>query len=407
MAIFKYVAVTPEGKRASGYMRSATAEAVRAELTRLNYQPKSIREKKPPKDIFGRKVKFSVSRKELTVFTRQLATMIGAGMTLLEALETLYDQVVSWQFKMALDDIIERIRSGSDLSSAISIHNKMFSEIYIQMVKAAEASGQLDTILEKLAEYMESSEELKREIRGAMMYPCFSIALITGITGFLVIFILPKFKEMFKQLDMKELPPVTDVMLKIGDFSKANIHWIFLFFIAAIFGFFSFIKTRPGRSMWDLAKFYFPIFGELVRKISVARFSKTFATLLESGVNLMSALEIVGGVSGNVHITKICELSRDEISKGKNLSEVLGRSKLFPPILIRMMTVGEKTGHVEVLLKKLSEFYESEVRTTIKSLTSIIEPLLISIMGLCVGLVVISIFLPLLTMINKLGGAGG
>lgn len=401
MAIFKYTATTPEGKRVSGYMRSASLEAVTNELLRVNLEPKKVKEKKPPKDIFGKKVKFKIPQKELTVFTRQLATMISAGLTLLEALETLYDQSKNWQFKMALDDIIDRIRGGSDLSSALSAHPKIFTEIYVQMVKAAEASGQLDKILQKLAEYMESSEEMKREIKGAMMYPVFSLVLILGITGFLIIFILPRFKKMFDQLRLEEMPALTEVMLAIGEFSRNNIIWIILGIILVVAGFFSFTKTVFGRKIWDKVKFYLPIFGELVRKISIARFAKTFATLLESGVNIITALDIVGGVSGNIHIKKICVDSKEEIGKGRNLSEVISKEKLFPPILIRMISVGEKTGNVDALLLKLSEFYEHEVRTTIKGLTSIIEPLLISIMGFFVGLVVLSIFMPLLGMIKK------
>ncbi|MBI4243041.1 MAG: type II secretion system F family protein [Planctomycetes bacterium] len=404
MGIFRYTATTPDGKKRSGYIRSSSVGSVKGELLRSNLDPIKIKEKAVPKDLFGRKVKFTVKRKELTVFTRMLATMISSGMTLLEALETLYEQVTAWHFKMALDDIIERIRSGSDLSSAIAVHPKIFSEIYVQMVKAAEASGQLDAILERLAEYLETAEELKREIKGAMMYPVFSLCLIFGITGFLMIFILPKFQKMFEQMQMKELPAITNVMLGIGDFCRGNAIMVIVGIAVFIAGFRQFLKTTFGRKSWDLAKFYLPVFGDMIRKVTIARFSKTLATLLESGVNLITSLDIVGGVSGNVHIKKICDHAKDEIGKGKNLSEVIGRHKLFPPILIRMIAVGEKTGHVEALLKKLAEFYEHEVRTTIKALTSIVEPLLISIMGIFVGLVVLSIFMPLLSMIKKFGG---
>lgn len=404
MGVFVYEATTTDGRKIRGTLRAPDRAQAQNELKKKNLNVVQLKEQKQKKDLFGKPLQARAKTKEVSMMTRQLATMIGAGLTLIESLETLYEQARDPGMKLALDDIIERVRAGSDLSTALSNHPKVFSKIYVNMVKAAEASGQLDAVLVRLSEYLESVEELKREIRGAIMYPAFSLTLIIAITGFLIVFIIPKFKTMFAEMGMEKLPLLTSALLAVGEFARSYILFIIGGFIVLAILFKLYIGTRGGRKQWHWFLFHVPIFGELFRKVSLSRFSKTLATLLESGVNMLGSLEIVAGVAGNRLVEEAVFKARDEVSKGKQLSEPLSTFKVFPPILVRMVAVGEKTGQLETLLKKISEFYDHEVRTTVKALTSILEPILIAAMGAIVGTIVLAIFLPIIELQKKLSG---
>lgn len=404
MGVFVYEATTTDGRKIRGTLRAPDRAQAQNELKKKNLNVVQLKEQKQKRDIFGKPLQAKAKTKEVSLMTRQLATMIGAGLTLIESLETLYEQARDPGMKLALDDIIERVRAGSDLSTALSNHPKVFSKIYVNMVKAAEASGQLDAVLVRLSEYLESVEELKREIRGAIMYPAFSLTLIVAITGFLIVFIIPKFKTMFAEMGMAKLPFLTTALLAVGEFAKSYILFLIGGLVVLLILFKLYIGTRAGQKQWHWLLFHLPIFGELFRKVSLSRFSKTLSTLLESGVNMLGSLEIVAGVAGNRLVEEAVLKARDEVSKGKQLSEPLGSFKVFPPILVRMVAVGEKTGQLETLLKKISEFYDHEVRTTVKALTSILEPILIATMGVIVGTIVLAIFLPIIELQKKLSG---
>lgn len=406
MAVYTYEARTQQGKKVSGNIRATDPAQAQEELRRKNLSVLSLAPQRAKKDLFGKPLQAKSKPKEVAVMTRQLATMISAGLTLLESLETLYEQSRDRGLRIALDSVIERVRGGSDLSSALAFHPKVFSNIYVNMVRAAEASGQLDTILDRLSDYLEATEELKREIRGAVMYPIFSLTLILGITGFLIVFIIPQFKDMFKQLELTKLPLLTEVLLAIGDFARGYFLFILIGMIVLVVGFRLYIGTKGGQWQWHWFLFHMPVFGTLARKVALSRFSRTLATLLESGVNMLGALEIVAGVAGNRLIEAAVLYSRDQVSRGKQLSEPLGQIKIFPPILVRMVAVGEKTGQLEGLLNKIAHFYDHEVRATVKALTSILEPILIFTMGIVVGTIVLAIFLPIIELQAKLTGSG-
>lgn len=401
MPVFTYDAKTADGKRLRGTVRAPDRKQAQSELQRKNITVVTVKELKPKKDIFGKPIQAKASLKDITMMTRQLSTMIGAGLTLIESLETLYEQAKEPAIKLALDDIIERVRAGSDLSSALANHPKVFSRIYVNMVKAAEVSGQLDVILGRLAEYLEEMESLKREVKGAIMYPIFSLSLILLITCGLVVFVIPQFKGMFKQMGLEKLPVLTEIMLAIGDFAQEYFFYLAGGLVAAILAIRFYTRTKGGQRIWHIFLFNLPIFGELMRKVAISRFTRTLGTLLESGVNMLQSLEIVAGVAGNRIIEEATLYARDQISRGKQLSGPMGEHKVFPPLLIRMVGVGEKTGQLEGLLRKVSEFYDHEVRTTVKALTSVLEPILISIMGLVVGTIVVAIFLPILELQAK------
>jgi type IV pilus assembly protein PilC len=259
----------------------------------------------------------------------------------------------------------------------------------------------MDIILERLAEYQEASDALRREIRAAMTYPIISMVLVLGITAFLMLGVVPGFRQVFDSLD-SDLPAITTFVLETAESMKA--HWAIWFgsIVALVFGFLTFKKTEKGAWMWDSFVLKAPVFGPLARKVALARFSRTFATLIRSGVPIMGTLDIVAETAGNRIVSKAVYDSRESVRSGNLLSEPLSTSKVFPPMVVRMIAIGERSGALEVLLEKIAEFYDSQVKAAIKGLTSMIEPLLISFMGVIVGGVVMAVFLPILDIVGKL-----
>ena len=339
-----------------------------------------------------------VKTKDVAVLTRQLSTMISSGIPLLESLEILEEQTADPGFKIVLDKIIDRVRSGSDFSSALSEHSRQFSKIYVNMIRAGESSGQLDVILQRLADYMEAAEELKREIKSAMAYPVISLVLILSITVGLVVGIVPEFKAIFEQMGSKDLPAPTRILLSISNALTA--HFPTLLGVLALAGvsFALYIRTRPGQRHWHWFLLHVPVFGPLFRRVAISRFSRTFATLIQSGVPMLGALDIVAATAGNVLIEAAVLKAKDAVTRGETLGDPLTVTRVFPPMVTRMISIGEKTGALEKLLMKIAEFYDQEVRATVKALTSLIEPMLISAMGFIVGFIVLAIFLPIIQM---------
>lgn len=398
MAVFAYTAKTADGKKVESVIRAADKGAAQAELKKKNLTVNTIIEQKAGKKsggLFG-PPRPHVKTKDIAVMTRQLSTMISAGIPLLESLEILHEQASDPGFKNSLDKIIERVRAGSDFSTALSEHPKLFTKIYVNMIKAGEASGQLDVILQRLADYMESVEELKREIRAAMTYPIISLVLILSITVGLVVGIVPKFQTIFVQMEMKELPLPTEILLKISDALREQYLIVIGVAIVVIVAFMMWIRTKPGMRQWHWFLLHAPVFGPLFRKVAISRFSRTFATLIQSGVPMLGALDIVAATAGNVLVEEAVLKAKDAVSKGETLGDPLTATRVFPPMVTRMISIGEKTGALEKLLMKIAEFYDGEVRATVKALTSLIEPLLIATMGFIVGFIVLSIFLPII-----------
>ena len=403
MAVFAYTAKGPDGKKVESVIRAADKGAAQAELKKKNLTVSTLVEQKGAKksSLFG-PPRARVKTKDIAVMTRQLSTMISAGIPLLESLEILHEQASDPGFKLSLDKIIERVRAGSDFSTALSEHPRLFTKIYVNMIKAGEASGQLDVILQRLADYMESVEELKREIKAAMTYPVISLVLILSITVGLVVGIVPKFQTIFQQMEMKQLPVPTEILLKISDALRNQYIAVTTVSITIVVAFLLYIRTKPGMRQWHWFLLHAPVFGPLFRKVALARFSRTFATLIQSGVPMLGALDIVAATAGNVLVEEAVLKAKDAVSKGETLGDPLTATRVFPPMVTRMISIGEKTGALEKLLMKIAEFYDQEVRATVKALTSLIEPLLIATMGLIVGFIVLSIFLPIIQIQQKL-----
>ena len=346
-----------------------------------------------------------VGPSDLILFTRQLATMVGAGIPLLECLEILADQVENEGFQAVLTEVIADIRGGVDFSSALARWSpQVFPDIYINMIRAGEVSGQLDEILLRLAEYQEAAAKLKAKIKSAMTYPIISIVMILGITCFLLVFIIPKFKDIFTSLNV-ELPGPTVFLLNVSDF-MAN-EWMTWGggSIAAFFAYKSYKKTPMGQRHLDWLSLNVPVFGPLFKKVAISRFARTFSTLIESGVPILGALEIVASTAGNKVIEEIVLDASESVRQGDNLATPLANHpQVFPPMVTKMIGIGEKSGALEQLLQKISEFYDQEVETMVEQLTSLIEPIMIAIMGFMVGGMVIAIFLPIFKLQSALGG---
>lgn len=408
MATFKYVARDATGNRVEDSINAQNEEAAQAALKRLNLTVLSIRQEGGgmfSMSIGGggkREPKPRVKSQDLVIFTRQFATMIGAGLAVMECLDILAEQADDPGFKACLYRICNDVRSGTDLSAAIGRHPRVFEDIYVNMIKAGEASGQLDTILVRLAEYLESTESLKRKIKSAMTYPVISLCMIFGITGFLLVFIIPQFKKIFVDLGV-DLPLPTKIVLGISEVLVKTWWAILIVLAASIFGIIMLKKTPKGRYMWDSLMMKLPVFGGLFQKVAISRFARTFSTLLRSGVAILGALDIVASTAGNALLEEAIGASREAIRQGDTLARPLGDAWIFPPMVVRMIQVGERSGALETLLEKIAEFYDDQVDATVDALTSLIEPLMIGIMGFIVGGIVLSVFLPIFKMQQALG----
>ena len=435
MATFKYRAVSQDGRTVRGSLKADSRDECVEELRRQDLTPLQIEGRKamggkpasasmfaskaaggmPARQPSSRVKKGGLlsmdiggtrpgARKaeEVVIFTRQLSTMIGAGIPLLECLEILQEQAESRQFSMLLDFVIEDVRAGQDLSTAIEKYPKTFSDVYVSMIRAGEASGQIDDILSRLADYMEATAKLKRDIKSAMTYPVVSLVMIIGITAFLMLAIVPKFKEVFSSLEV-ELPGLTKGILAFSDFCRENWGMIGAGMVLFVLLIKVYKKTDKGGWQWDWLMLHTPVFGMLFRKVGLSRFSKTFSTMLKSGVPILGALEIVANTAGNRVIADAIEGARENVRRGENLAEPLAESGVFPPMVTRMVSIGEKSGSLETLLEKISEFYDEQVSATVKQLTSLIEPLMIATMGILVGTICLAVFLPIFELQKQLG----
>ena len=416
MADFRYSAKNAGGSTVQGTISADSRSAAVSELRKKNLVILKLDEAKARRRPFGvggpkspasggdgepKSLRVRVRKQELVIFTRQLATMVGAGLSLLESLEVLGHQAESKQMTQVCQVLVDSVRNGSDLSAAMQRCPRCFPVLYISMVKAGEVSGQMDIILNRLADYLESAEELSREIKSAMTYPVISMVLVLGITGFLMIGVVPTFETVFDSMEI-ELPAITQAVLDFSKFLSANAVAVYGGLIGAVIGFLMFRKTPLGMRLLDRVTLRLPVFGPLFQKVCLARFSRTFATLVRSGVPIMSTLEIVAATSGNWVLERTVLRSREAVRGGDLLSDPLAEERIFPPMVTRMIAIGERTGALELLLEKIAEFYDSQVKAQVKGLTSLIEPLLIAFMGVIVGGVVLAIFLPILEMVTSL-----
>lgn len=339
----------------------------------------------------------SVKIDDLVIFARQLSTLVGAGIPLLEGIEILVDQTEKAAFKNVIRKLYEEVRAGKSFSEALDKHPKTFSFLFIHMVRAGETSGHLEEILDRLATYLEKTSALQKKIRSALTYPAVVTAMAMIITTGMMTFIIPKFAEIFRSVNAK-LPVPTQILIEVSNFVKGNLLLVVGFWLGIFFTFRLWTKSKSGRFAWDALKLKFPVFGPLFLKVAVSKFCRTFATLVKSGVPMLSSLEIVAYTSGNAQLEKLILGVRTSVTKGEGISGPLSQSTILPLMAVRMIAVGEETGELEKMLSKIADFYDSQVDSTVSALTSLIEPLVIAFLGIVIGGIVISMFLPILTL---------
>lgn len=407
MPTFTYRAKAGDGKILTGVLE---ADAQRAAVDRLRSQKLvvlEIAEKTATlleiisKLAFG---KGKVSSKELTLFSRQLSTLVAAGVPIVQSLNILEAQAESKAFRAVLVAVKTDIESGLSISDAFKKHPQAFPELYTSMVKAGEIGGILDVILERLSAYLESSEALRGKVKSAMTYPIVVLSICAAVTIFLLIFVIPTFKAIFASFH-STLPMPTQMLLDISDFLRHNFWIVIVIPILGWQGFKRFHKTPKGHQWIDAHLLKLPMFGILLKKFAIARFSRTLGTLVKSGVPILQALETVAQTSGNVVISEAILSARETIREGGHLSEPLKKSGLFPTMVTSMIAVGEETGSLDQMLQKIADFYDNEVDTAVKGLTSMIEPIVIVVMGIIIGAIVIAMFLPMFDMGELAGKA--
>ncbi len=397
MATFKYVAKDTNAHTVNGKIIADTQAAVIEELRKRKLVIISVVEVKESvssAEFFSSK---KIKPEELSIFTRQLATMIEAGIPLLQGLEALQEQVEHPYFKKVIGLIKADIEVGSSLSVAFAKYPKIFDTLFVSMVKAGEAGGMLNIILDRVAMYMEKTIKLQRKISSAMVYPQMVVGMAMCITGFLLYKVVPTFSGIFDSLNA-ELPGPTKVLLAISNALQHSMLWIIGGIILAAVLFSYYKRTESGQLRIDRIKLKLPVFGDLIRKVSISRFCRTLATLTQSGVPILVALDIVGRTCGNKVVEIAVNNVKTNVREGENIAPPLVKSGVFPPMVTRMIAIGEKTGEIEKMLVKIAEFYDDQVDAAVAGLTSLIEPLIIGFLGIVVGGIVVALFLPIIQM---------
>lgn len=398
MAVFQWEGRTAGGKTLSGEMEANDAQQVFSALKsqRITPNTKKIKEKGKglDKEIkipgFGPKAKM----RDVVIFTRQFATMIDAGLPIVQGLEVLGSQNPNIAMKKALLDIKERVENGSTLAESMGHHPQIFDNLFVNMVAAGESGGILDIILERMAQYLEKMDNLKRQVKTALIYPGVVVGAAVVVTTILLVFVIPTFGEMFADFGAA-LPAPTQFVIYLSDFMVANWYIIFGGFGAFVFFLKRFMKTDRGKDILHPIFLKTPVFGNIIRKVAVSRFTRTMGTMLSSGVPILEALDICARTAGNRVVEREVEGVRASISQGKNLVEPLMNSQVFPPMVVQMINVGESTGSLDAMLSKIADFYEAEVENAVNGMKQLIEPIMILFLGTIVGGLVIAMYLPI------------
>lgn len=398
MPVFTYAGKGRGGQPAKGELDAPDRDAAITQLRTLGVTVANIEEKKKPK---GQK-KQSITDKDLVIFTRQFATMIDAGLPLVQCLEILSTQSDNRTFGVLLADVKSDVESGTTYADALKKHPKVFSGLYANMVQAGEIGGILDTILQRLAKQMEKDAKLKSQVKSAMVYPAAIVGVAVIVVSVLLVFVIPIFAKMFTDFG-GALPGPTQFVIGVSEFMQKYIILMVIAAVGAGYALKQYYATPPGRLTIDAFALKLPVVGDLIRKISVSQFTRTFGTLLQSGVPIMDGLEIVARVSGNKIVENAIMASRTSVGEGKALSEPLGKTGVFPPMVVQMIAVGEATGALDAMLGKIADFYDEEVDAAVTALTSLLEPMLMVFLGTVIGFIVIAMYLPIFKMAAAIG----
>jgi type IV pilus assembly protein PilC len=395
MAVFTWEGMKKTGEVVKGNIDAQNESAVIALLRQQEIRPINVKEKKAAFD-FGKLniFKEKVGGKEMAVFTRQFATMIDAGLPLVQCLDILGGQQENKTFQKTIKDIKASIEGGSTFAAALKKHPDTFDSLYSNLVAAGEVGGMLDTILARLATYIEKAEKLKGRVKGAMIYPIVVLSVAAGAVSILLLFVIPVFAKMFSDVGAA-LPAPTQFVMDLSNFLKHYIIFIIIGIIVIYFAVRSYYKTGNGKLVIDGLLLKLPVFGDIIRKNAVARFTRTLSTMISSGVPIMDGLEIVARTSGNQIVENAIMKARESIAAGKTIAEPLAQTKVFPGMVVQMISVGEATGNMDAMLSKIADFYDEEVDAAVAAMTSLIEPLLIVFLGVVIGFIVVAMYLPI------------
>jgi type IV pilus assembly protein PilC len=401
MASFAFVArETASGREIRSSVEAATEQAAIAALLNRNLLVVNIQEKVGKK---GRTGGGKVNLQDLVIFTRQLATMIDAGLAMVQSLQALAEQTSNKAMRDVIRDVCARVEAGDSFSEALQKHPKVFNRLYYSMVSAGEKGGLLAEILARLATYLENTARLRKKVKAAMMYPTIVTVVAIGITMFLLVKVIPVFGEIYTGFGAK-LPGPTLFLINVSNVVKRYVFLILLAGGGAVYAWLYFIKTPPGRLFWDSRRIKLPIFGSIAHKICLARFTRTLASLIRSGVPILEVLQIVSQTVGNVVMEKAIKEAMGDIERGEGIAVALGKHPVFPSMVIRMITAGEQTGKIDNMLERISDFLDEEIETTLSGLTSLVEPILIVFLGVVIGGMVICMFLPIFKMADIVSG---
>jgi len=403
MSVFEYIALDEKGNERKGFIDAPGIAAARQKLREENVYPVEINQASGKKETaLSGALKINlwerVSAGEVSVFTRQLSTLLGSGMPLVPSLSILMQQAQNPLLKKSLAQIREQVNEGKSLTEGMSEFPQIFPPFYLNMVRAGEASGTINLVLERLADFSENQQALMSKIKSAMYYPIVMLFMGTAVIFLLMTFVVPKITGIFADMH-QTLPMVTTILVMVSNFLK-SFWWLILILLAVSIAALKYMKdgTETGRRMWDNAKLKIPLFGQINRKIAIARFCRTLATLLQSGVPLLSAMDIVRNIVNNIIIGEAIRQAAKDIEEGKGLSGPLSQSGMFPPLVTEMIAVGEQSGTLEKMLNRIATDYENESQANIMIMTSLLEPIMILVMGLVVGFIVVSILLPIFEM---------
>jgi type IV pilus assembly protein PilC len=406
MAVFRWQGVSARGEVLSGEMEAPTRDAVMVRLRSQRIQPLPAKVKEKNKGLsrelnipgFGE----SIKPRDIVIFTRQLATMIDAGLPIVQSLDVLRTQSPNKKLRAIVTQVKDEVEAGSTFTDALRKHPKHFDDLYVNMVAAGEVAGILDTILHRLAGYTEKAMKLKSKIKGAMIYPATIVTVAVGVTALLLVFVIPVFAELFSSFG-QALPAPTQFTINLSNFTVAYFKYIVGVVVAVAVVCRQLYRTEAGRISFDHFFLQLPVFGDLIRKSSVARFTRTLSTLVSSGVPILDALAITARTAGNKVVERAVLATRVSISEGRTIAEPLTQSKVFPPMVCQMIAVGEATGALDSMLQKIADFYEDEVDNAVANLTALMEPLVILFLGVVIGGLVISMYLPIFKLGSVLG----
>ncbi len=405
MLVYAYQARDSAGKMTSGVQEAINEENAINTLMSRGLMVLSIQQKAGGKVASPRG---KVSETDLVLFTRQLATMVDAGLPLVTALTALYEQAdpkKQGALRRCVGEVSAHVQEGSSFAEAIAKQPRVFNRLYVAMVRAGESGGLLSDILDRLACFLEASSRLRKKIKSAMTYPIIVICIAFAITTFLIVKVVPVFGEIFADFGAN-LPGPTQFLLDVSNFVRGYWYFIIAAFVSVFFAWGAFLRSDGGRRAWDRWKLKLPIFGALVHKICMTRFARTFAQLIRAGVPILEVMSIVGDTSGNSVVTDAIQSVAKDVEKGDHLANSLARQPIFPPMLVRMVNAGENTGKIDTMLEKMADFWDEEIEAILDALTSLIEPLLICVLGVIVGGIVIAMFLPIFKLSDVVSGHG-